>query len=193
MLLGELLRDEQSSVQVAAFGNPSTRPEDRARAQARWDHARRKSAPSRTDLEEMVASTRAEVRIRPAYDPRTPPDILVLLGGERRSAKVRRAVAANPNAPTALLASLANDKDEDVRRAVAFNGATPPAILKSLARTGVDLAILVALNPDTPTEILDELTEDAEPLVRHVATSARALRVPLVRDGSRTRHLAADR
>lgn len=193
MLLGELLRDEQRSVQVAAFRNPSTRPEDRASAQARWEHARRESAPSRTDLEEMVASMRAEVRIRPAYDPRTPPDILVLLGGERRSAKVRRAVAANPNAPAALLASLANDKDEDVRRAVAFNRATPPAILKSLARTGVDLAILVALNPDTPTEILDELTGDAEPLVSHVATSARAVRVPLVRGGSRTRHLAADR
>lgn len=61
-----------------------------------------------------------------AFDPRTPPDILVFLGGEPRSAQVRRAAAANPNTPAATLASLAKDNDDEVRQAVAFNSATRP-------------------------------------------------------------------
>ena len=184
LLLDALLHDEEISVRAAALGNPSTRPEDKASAVKRSDRAWREAAPSRANLEEMIADTRAEVRIRPAYDPRTPPDILVLLGGERRSAKVRRAVAANPNASAELLASLANDKDEDVRRAIAFNRATPPGILAYLARSSIDLAILVALNPAAPTRILDALAKDAEPLVGHVAAGARAERAALERGGS---------
>ena len=48
--------------------------------------------------------------------------------GERRSAQVRRAVAANPNTPATALALLADDKDDEVREAVAFNSATPPEV-----------------------------------------------------------------
>jgi hypothetical protein len=124
----------------------------------------------RATLVEMAAHSRAEVRKEVAFDQNADSDILALLGGERRSKHVRRAVAANPYAPASLLASLAEDIDEQVRQAVAFNGATPTSVLLDLAARGIDLALLVALNPDTPDNVLGALTNDAEPLVRFVAT-----------------------
>lgn len=124
-LLGALLLDNDRSVRSAAFKNPATSTEDRDHAESAWEHAYQASAPSRADLEEMVASRRAEVRMQVAFDPRTPPDVLDFLGGERPGAQVRRAVAANPNTPATVLASLDDDTDIEVRQAVAFNGATP--------------------------------------------------------------------
>ena len=179
-LLAELLRDDDRSVRVSAYSNPATRPEDKARAESEWDRAWKKAAPSRADLEELVASSRAEVRMKVAFDPRTPLDFLVLLGGERRSAQVRRAVAANPNTPADVLASLAEDNDAEVRQAVAFNSATPPEILARLAECSIDLAILVALNPDAPLGILDALAEDPDPLVCFIASSTRSERSALM-------------
>jgi hypothetical protein len=73
---------------------------------------------------------------------------------------------------------LAGDSEELVRQTVAFNGATPTSVLIELAGRSVDMALLVALNPDVPDEVLGALTKDAEPLVRFVAkgvsTSRRA-------------------
>lgn len=183
-LLGELLLDDDRSVRLAAFRNPATNKEDREHAEAAWQHAYQAAAPSRADLEEMVASRRAEVRMQVAFDPRTPPDVLVLLGGERRSAQVRRAVAANPNTPIGTLRSLGEDKDEEVRQAVAFNGATSPGVLAKLAGSGIDLALLVAMNPDAPIGIIDALVDDGDPLVAYVATGIRATRAAIIGGGS---------
>jgi hypothetical protein len=179
-LLGELLFDDDKSVRSASYRNPATRPEDREEASAVWDRAWREAAPSRTDLEAMVASRRAEVRMQVALDRRTPPDILVFLGGELRSAQVRRAVAANPNTPAAALASLAEDTDDEVRQAVAFNSATPPKVLIELAGSRVDLALIVALNPDASIGILNALVGDPDPLVNFVASGVRAERERLL-------------
>jgi hypothetical protein len=93
---------------------------------------------------------------------------------------VRRAVAANPNTPAAALASLADDNDDEVRQAVAFNSATPPKVLIELAGSRVDLALIVALNPDAPIEILVALVGDADPLVNYVASCVRAERERLL-------------
>ncbi|TFD35949.1 hypothetical protein E3T40_07260 [Cryobacterium sp. TMT1-19] len=183
-LLGELLLDDDRSVRSAAFRNPSTGSEDRDRAKAAWERAYQASAPIRADLEEMVASRRAEVRMLVAFDSRTPPDILRLLGGERRSAQVRRAVAANPNTPADVLASLADDADPEVRQAVAFNGATPQDVLAELAGRSIDLALLVAMNPDAPIGIIDALVGDGEPLVGYVAAGVMATRAALTGGGS---------
>lgn len=57
-----------------------------------------------------------------AFDESADANVLEFIGGERRSKRVRRAVAANPNASPCLLAALANDDDEQVRQAVIFNG-----------------------------------------------------------------------
>jgi hypothetical protein len=192
-LLDGLLFDDDKSVGLAAYGNPATRPEDKENVAAEWDRAWREAAPSRTDLEAMVASRRAQVRMQVAFDPRTPPDILVLLGGERRSAQVRRAVAANPNTPSAALASLAEDNDDEVRQAVAFNSATPPEVLIKLAGSRMDLALIVALNPDAPIGILNALVGDPDALVNFVASGVRAERERLLEHPHPAQALAEDR
>lgn len=171
-----LLRDDARSVRRAAILNPATRAEDKAEVQAEWDKVWRESGPSRADLEQMVASKRAEVRTQVAADSRTPPDILRFLGGERASVKVRRTVAANPTTPAETLQSLARDQDIQVRQAVAFNSATSAEVLSDLANSAVDLALLVALNPDAPSPTLDALIDSHEALVRFVAEGARAQR-----------------
>lgn len=192
-LLGGLLFDDDKSVGLAAYRNPATRPEDKEKVAAEWDRAWREAAPSRNDLEAMVASRRAEVRLQVAFDPRTPPDILVLLGGERRSSRVRRAVAANPNTPSAALASLAEDNDDEVRQAVAFNSATPPEVLIKLAGSRMDLALIVALNPDAPIEILNALVGDPDALVNFVASGVRAERERQLEHPHPPQALAEDR
>lgn len=129
----------------------------------------------REAFETLAGSRRAEERMKAAYDERTPVDILEFLGGER-SKQVRRAVAANPHAPSRLLRQLAEDDDEQVRQAVAFNGATTPEVLIDLAGRSIDLALMVALNPDVPDEVLASLASDTEPLLRYIATGRQLMR-----------------
>ncbi|WP_104132326.1 hypothetical protein [Cryobacterium sp. M91] len=191
-VLGDLLLDDDRSVRTAAFNNAATTAECRDAATSAWVHAHPVSPTSRAKLEEMVANTRAEVRMQVALDPSTPPDILRLLGGERGSALVRRAVAANPNTPASTLALLADDKDTDVRHAVAFNGATPPEVLAALAGSSIDLALLVAMNPDAPAGVMDALAEDGDPLVGYIAAGARATRSALVGEAGGVRGRASD-
>ena len=175
-LIRELLHDKDRDVRLAALRNPSVRSDDKAQAEQEREQAWRAAAPSNAVVQEMVLNTRAEVRVQPAWDRRTTPDVLRFLAGDRRSATVRRAVAANPNAPVDVLASLADDKDEEVRQAVAFNGATPSSVLSELADRGIDLAILVALNPDTQPEILDRLGQDDDFLISYAARSIKESR-----------------
>lgn len=83
--------------------NPATRLEDKANLDAERERAWREAAPNRAKFGEMVAMRRAEMRLND-YEPRTPGDILVLLGSERRSVRVSSAVAANPNTSAEALA-----------------------------------------------------------------------------------------
>ncbi|MDQ0093068.1 hypothetical protein [Paeniglutamicibacter psychrophenolicus] len=72
---------------------------------------------------------------------------------------MKRAIAANPNTPAAVLGSLADDNDEQIRQAVTFNGATPWTLLAELVGRSIDLAILVAMNPAAPVPSLPLLRE----------------------------------
>jgi len=179
-VLALLLRDDDRTVRSAAYNNPSTRNEDKEELDAEQDRAWRASAPKRADLEEMVANNDSEIRIQVALDSRTPPDILLMLGGERRSVRVRRAVASNPNSSAQILNSLATDADAEVRQSVAFNVSTPDEVLRELADRSIDLAILVALNPGVTTGTLDILSKDSDHLARFVAKSVRFERFALV-------------
>jgi len=78
---------------------------------------------------------------------------------------------------------------------VAFNGATTPAgILLDLAARNVDLALLIALNPDTPDELLGVLRNNAELLVRFVVTArGQGASHPFLPDTSRALHPAVSR
>jgi hypothetical protein len=172
-ILETLLIDAEVGVRSAALENPAT-PADLVReARLELSLTIRTSCPDRAALEEMAANKRAEVRMDVAFSPTADADLLALLGGERRSAQVRRAVAANPNTPAAVLRSLADDKDNQVRQAVAFNGATPESLLTELAGRSIDLAILVAMNPEVPDAVLDALGRDSSPVVRYVANGTR--------------------
>ncbi|WP_426939756.1 hypothetical protein [Pseudarthrobacter sp. S6] len=185
-VLERLLNDESQEVRESALANPGAREVFHRRGES-FDDAVAKSyelraqvPTDRATLLEMAANSRAQVRLLVAFDPDADADILSFLGGERRSTHVRRAVAANPHSPANLLAALANDNDGLVRQAVAFNGATPTSVLVDLAGRSTDLALLVALNPDTPDEVLELLTNDAEPLVRFVATGMITIRLASV-------------
>ncbi|MFF1880317.1 hypothetical protein ACFVVC_02445 [Pseudarthrobacter sp. NPDC058196] len=189
-VLEHLLNDESQEVREIALANPGAREVFHRRGESFHDAVaefNQKQAPTATNramLLEMAANSRAQVRLLVAFDPNADADILSFLGGERRSTQVRRAVAANPHSPATLLASLAEDSDELVLQAVAFNGATPAGVLLNLAARSVDLALLVALNPDTPDEVLDVLTNDAEPLVRFVANGMSKRRLASISAGT---------
>ncbi|WP_420180828.1 HEAT repeat domain-containing protein [Paenarthrobacter sp. TA1.8] len=186
-ILNRLLDDKDIRVKATALANPSARKafHDRGEsldaAKTEFDRQRRPSPRSRATLVTMSSNTRAEVRMEVAFDQNTGPDILTFLGGEARSKRVRRAVAANPNSPANLLASLAHDSDEQVRQAVAFNGSTPRSVLLDLATQSIDLALLVALNPDIPEIILGALMDDTEPLVHFVAKEVHDARMTSIR------------
>ncbi|WP_422758844.1 hypothetical protein [Paenarthrobacter sp. C1] len=168
--LAVLLDDPAESVRAAARKNPSA-PEELVReAEAELEFSAEQTGPDRAALERMVADRSAKVRESVAFSWAAGADLLTMLGGERRSAQVRRAVAANPNTPVAVLTSLAGDTDAQVRQAVAFNGATPRELLVELAGRSVDLAIHVAMNPGVPRDVLDALAQDSSPLVRFVAS-----------------------
>ena len=69
--------------------------------------------------------------------------------------ELRRAVAANPNAPMAVLAVLACDPDKEVRLAVAKSPAATPQILDCLAVDELeDVRHAVAENPKTDGKTL---------------------------------------
>jgi hypothetical protein len=168
-----LSQDAEVRVRAAALKNPAMPEEVLREAEAEMAMSAQRSRTDRAVLVEMAANKRAEVRMEVAFDPAADADVLALLGGERKSVQVRRAVAANPNASAALLRSLSDDKDAQVRQAVAFNGSTPADLLIELAGRSIDLAILVAINPDIPNTVLDALARDSDPLVRFVADSSR--------------------
>lgn len=132
---------------------------------------------TRDDLQEMAGSPRAEVRISVAYKEETPADILKFLSGDRRSKKVRGAVAAHPGTLPEDLSVLAADKEIEVHQAVALNPSTPAELLVELAGRSVDFALLVSLNPAAPDQLLESLSSDGEALVRFVAEVAKENRV----------------
>lgn len=175
-VLVALSQDAEVRVRAAALRNPAVPEEVLRGAEVEMAASAQRKRTDRAVLIEMAANKRAEVRMEAAFNPAADADVLALLGGERRSAQVRRAVAANPNAAAALLRLLSDDKDAQVRQAVAFNGSTPGDLLVELAGRSIDLAILVAMNPDAPGAVLDALAQDCEPLIRYVAESGRQAR-----------------
>lgn len=128
---------------------------------------------------EMASSKRAEGRKRIAYSREATLGILKFLSGQRRNVQVRRIVAAHPHTPPEILWALANDNDMEVRQAVALNQSSPADFLAHLAGSGVDHALLVAMNPDVPLEVLNSLTRDGAALVQFLATATSAERALL--------------
>ncbi len=173
--LNALLRDQSWSVRTAAAKNSSVKPEQLVIS---TELAERRAALApiaddqahRRQLVAMAASTRAQTRIQAAYGDQV--DVLTLLAGDQKSFKVRLVVAGNPDTDPAVMMQLANDKNDEVRQALALNPAATTEVLLNLAAQGADLAVLVALNPDAPTDALEVLAGDHEPLIEFVAGQA---------------------
>ncbi|MGV9192753.1 hypothetical protein ACQ143_00195 [Microbacterium sp. MC2] len=170
-LLNTLLLDDDLDVRIAAYRDDTEADATEGDRPESTDVGitTRYTPPNVAEMQEMAASTRAEVRIRVAYSEHATPDILAFLGGERRSAKVRQAVAAHPNTPPEILRSLATRDDADMLMSIAFNPGTPIDVLFDLAGRSTELALLVALNPDAPLDILEALANDSDLLVKFVA------------------------
>ncbi|WP_058593743.1 hypothetical protein [Leucobacter chromiiresistens] len=170
-LLNALLLDDDVDVRIAAYRepDPEEQTDDEPALSTEVSVAARPTVPTVAELQEMAANTRAEVRIRVAYSEHATPDMLAFLGGERRSAKVRRAVAAHPKTPPEILRSLAARDDPDTLMSVAFNPGAPIDVMADLAGRSAELAVLVALNPDAPLEVLDALANDSDLFVKFVA------------------------
>lgn len=172
--LNALLLDDDLKVRLAAYGNPAMDAEAGQEQETRSAAvmlAARSTIPTVEELREMAANPRAEVRIRVAYSEHATPDILAFLGGERRSSRVRRAVAAHPKTPSTVLRSLAMRDDADILVSIAFHRETPLDVLVDLAGRSSELAVMVALNPNAPVEIVEALTRDSDEFVRFVATA----------------------
>lgn len=186
-LLNALLLDDDLDVRIAAYREPDAEEEadDEPGLSTEVSVAARPTVPTVAELQEMAANTRAEVRIRVAYSEHATPDILAFLGGERRSAKVRRAVAAHPATPPEILRSLSTRDDADTLMSIAFNPSAPIDVMADLAGRSTELALLVALNPDAPLEVLEALADDSDLLVRFFSEAQIVERMQTVhgRDG----------
>ncbi|MDR2323280.1 MAG: HEAT repeat domain-containing protein [Microbacterium sp.] len=170
-VLNVLLLDEDLSVRIAAYrqtepgeGVDSGDPQSVA-----MEAVPRRTSPTIAELQEMAANSRAEVRLRVAYSDYATPDILAFLGGERRSKKVRQAVAAHPKTPIEVLRSLATRDDADILLSLALHPESPADLLVDLAGRSVELAVMVALNPNAPIAVVEALSEDSDLFVKYIA------------------------
>lgn len=169
--LASLLLDESLNVRIEAARNieKTEAPDNSPETQSTEIQVATKPSLTIEELQEMASSKQAAVRQQAAYSAASTPDILTFLAGDRRSVKVRRAVASNPNTPPATLRSLLAESDREIIQSLAFNGATPADVLANIAGRSLDLALLVALNPDAPDGTLNTLVDDEDAIVRFAA------------------------
>ena len=185
-ILNKMLRDESLAVRMRAARSieANAEPDEADEAPAAELEVAPRPSITVTDLHEMVASKRADVRKQAAYSSAVTPDMLTFLAGDRRSVIVRRIVAAHPQTPSTTLRTLASEGDAQITQSIAFNSGTPIDVLADLAGRSLDLALLVAFNPDAPDEILGALVDDDDPLVKWVAREVVASR-PALASGAR--------
>lgn len=172
--LRQLISDESPQVRLALLETKAWAPSDAHKLKAEMQRHAQARSWTQEELHDMAASKRTQTRERVAWSLEATPDILDFLSGRRRNTQVRRIVAAHPRTSPDTLWTLADDEDLEVRQAIALNPSSPTDLLAHLAGKGIDFALLVALNPDVPAEVMDELTTDSEVLVQYVSTVARA-------------------
>lgn len=107
--------------------------------------------------------SRMEVSGRLRLAQRAQEDALLLaLAGDRRSSRVRRAIAANPHTPPDALMVLATDSDVDVAVAVAQRADLIDPVCELLLGAPAVVRLELAANPHCLPSVLERLAEDAE-------------------------------
>jgi hypothetical protein len=118
-------------------------------------------------LTRLAEDATQEVRTRLSW--RSLPEAVQLRLGRDRSPSVRALIVSSSanrrSTPKLLLDELAGDADPGVRRAMAAHPNTPEALLSELARHP-DMKAAVAGNPSAPESLLLQLARDPDPLVR---------------------------
>jgi hypothetical protein len=175
-ILGELARDGDSAVRVAAASNPRTPVETLAVLSRDSDITVRIAAASNpntpTDsLAGLTADPFGVLRKVAASNPNTKGEGLETFARDNLGI-VRSAAASNSNTPLEVLAGLARDTDSAVRKGVASNPNTPAEVLSQLARDeDSSIRMAVAMNSSAPQTALQSLAEDNDWAVRKVASS----------------------
>lgn len=116
-------------------------------------------------LEECARDEDKSTREAVARNKNTPPDVLNMLANDS-SEYVRATVAENPNTPQETLEHLSLDESEAVRHSVAKNPSITRAIATELFADTEGVHEGLALNPSTPTEILDKLAKEEDEYIR---------------------------
>lgn len=175
-ILGELARDADSAVRVAAASNPNTPVDALAVLSRDVDITVRIAAASNSNtptesLAGLTADPFGVLRKVAAANPNTKGEGLETFARDNLGI-VRSAAASNSNAPHEVLAGLSLDKDSAVRKGVASNPNTPAEVLSQLARDGdSSIRMAVAMNSSAPETVLQSLADDNEWAVRKVASS----------------------
>lgn len=114
-------------------------------------------------LRELGMSQLEYIRFCVAGHPKAPQDVLEKLTLDQDN-RVRMAVALNKNTPTRALERLVTDGDIQMLQAIACHPHTSAKVLKQLAAVPKDdfyqIREVVALNPNTPTSLVEELVLD---------------------------------
>lgn len=114
-------------------------------------------------LRELAISELELIRFCVAIHPKAPQDVLEQLATDQNYT-VRMAVALNKNTPTSALDQLATDGDMGLLKAITSHPHASADVLEQLAAVPKDdfyqIREAVALNPNTPKSLLEELALD---------------------------------
>jgi hypothetical protein len=109
--------------------------------------------------------------VRVAANPSAPSALLARLG-KHAAKRVRQAVAGNVSAPMQSLEMLANDSEQDVREEVAGNSSAPQPVLESFSEdSNKSIRVRLAGNPSTPETMLQSLAMDTTGAVREAVAA----------------------
>jgi Leucine rich repeat variant len=175
-VLAELAMDDKSYVWERVIGNANAAVETLRTLASRQDASSYKLAgflwnPSTpADVLRMLArygiTKRSRKTIHDPYESEEDPEVLRELAADERSF-LRRAVAANLNAPEDVLRRLAKDADGHVRAALVYNPNVHADSLSELAEDGsTHVQLGVARHANTPAHALTKLAASHDPLVR---------------------------
>lgn len=180
-VLSALADDSRVKIRTLVAANRATPKSVLAKLQGEPSQQVRRGVLQNTGLEKstldpelwnkLISDSNPQARAKAASHPEAGPDQLAQLADDSE-AVVRKAVALNSSTSTQTLSKLSTDQSPDVRLSVARNRGAAPQVLQTLftaetARPHGDryVFINIAANPNTPEEIVRQLSQTEDPWV----------------------------